>query len=162
MTVIAHLTVSQAATLINVCIALIHHTTGVALVVILVYVMRNANSAISWSSVARQLHSSIWPTILRADSASSRASDLRIRFVYFLGIVSTILLTVAGVITPLGLRGGPRVLSNYRPISAAHVPDTSPFGLATASRDYYTYGRLCGGACPGGNYTPAIASYIIE
>src|ERR1700728_1010629 len=169
MTVVPHLTVSQAATLINACIALIHQTTGVALVVILVYVMRNANSAISWSSVARQLHFSIWPTILRADSTSSKTSDSRVSFMSFLGTASTILLTVAGVITPLGLRGGPRVLSNHHPISAAYVPDTSPLGLATSSRDYYTYGRICGAlgpvTCPGSDpnvNTSAIAPYIIE
>jgi hypothetical protein len=169
MTIIAHLTVSQAATLINACIALIHHTTGVALVVILVYVMRNTNSAISWSSVAGQLHSSIWPTILRADSASSTVSDSRIRFISLLGIVGTILLTVAGVITPLGLKSGPLTLSDYSFTSAAYVPDTSPLGLATPSRDYYTYGRICGAVvpvtCPGSDpnvNTSTIAPYIID
>jgi len=40
MRVIPHITVGQAATVINACIAVVHQTSGLALVVLLIYVLR--------------------------------------------------------------------------------------------------------------------------
>jgi hypothetical protein len=169
MTVIAHITVSQAATVMNACIAIVQYTIGVALVVLLVYIMRNANSAISWSSVSRTLHSSYWPDLLHADSASSRGNDVRVQFVSILTTVSAILLVASSVITPLGLKNGSLVLSSYSPTSAVYVSDSSPIGQATPPRDLYTYGRICGSLgpvpCPGNGdsaNTTAIAPSIID
>jgi hypothetical protein len=169
MTFIAHITVSQAATVINACIAVVHQTSSLALAVLLIYVMRNANTAITWSTVTRRLHSSPWPTLLRADSARSHGIDPRVRSVDTLAFLTAILLAAAGIITPLGLRNGPISQSSQRSLSASYVPDLSPLGEATPQRNLYTYGRICGAfgpvPCPGnGNdaNTSVIAPSVIE
>ncbi|KAF9443005.1 hypothetical protein P691DRAFT_764685 [Macrolepiota fuliginosa MF-IS2] len=70
-------------------------------------------------------------------------------------MITTILAAVAGVLLPLGLSEGPFVLSNFRPLDAQYVPDTSPLAAATTpNRGSYVYGRICGTfdlmTCPGG------------
>src|SRR5262249_10498735 len=120
------------------------------------------------SAVARKLHSTLWPTLLFADSSSTRGSDARVRAISGLALLGTILIPLAGVLTPLGLKDGPIIQSDYKRMSASFVADTSPIGRATPPRDRYTYGRVCGGfewfPCPG-NQTPnttAIAPSILE
>lgn len=169
MFVVAYLTVAQAATIINAVHSVIQTTLGLAIVVILIYAMHDVNSAINWSIICRKLHSSLWPTLLRTDSASSIRTPFGVSFISTLGFVSSILVVVVGIITPLGLRDGPTLQTGYKLLAASYIPDTSPIGLTTSPRDKFTYGRICGAMspvpCPGngdnGN-TTAIASSILD
>ncbi|KIM73246.1 hypothetical protein PILCRDRAFT_731444 [Piloderma croceum F 1598] len=166
---VSHISVAEAATIINAIIATIQQTIELALVVVLIYTLHNVNSALSWSVITRSIHSSLWPTLLHADSSSSMNSNFRVSFISVVGFASTVLIIIASVITPLGLRNGPIIPSASRTMDAAYMPDTSPIGLATSPRDHFTYGRICGAfspvPCPGngnnGN-TSAIAPSIMK
>jgi len=145
----------------------IHHTFEVVLVVMLVFIMHNANPAAVWSNVASKIHSSYWPFLLHANT-SSKGANARVKFISILTTITTVLLAIASIITPLGLQDGPLLRSPYRLLKALYVADSSPLGLATPSRAAYTYGRICGALgplpCPGndtGN-TTQIAQYIID
>lgn len=166
---ITHISVAQAATIMNALIAVIQLTFGLALVVILIYVMHNIHSALTWSVITRYIHSSLWPTLLRTDSAASTKSGYRISFISVLSLVSTIVITVASVITPLGLKEGPSLQSTPKSINTTYLPDTSPIGLATSPRTNFSYSRICGAfgpvPCPGNRddtNTSAIAPSIME
>lgn len=143
MVTLVNLTVAEVATIINAVITVVNYTLGLSLVVVLVNVMDNVNSAISWSGVARRLHSSLWPTLLRADSVSARGVGPRVSLVSWLIVVGSFLIAVAGVVTPLGLRSSIAVSSSSSALNAFHVPDTSPIGLASSFREGYGYSRLC-------------------
>jgi hypothetical protein len=168
MAFVVRLTVAKAATLMNALLTVVQLTMGLTFIVLLVYFMPNANPATVWSVIAAKLHSSYWPVILRTDSTSSKGRNPRINVISTLTLISTILLAVAGVVSPLGLSQGPLLQSGYKVTAASYVPDTSPMGQATPSRGRYTYGRICGALepviCPGndtGN-TTRIAQSIID
>jgi hypothetical protein len=163
----SHLTIAQAATIINALFTVVHQTLGMLLVLALVYLARNGNPAIVWSYIVGKLHSSHWPALLRADSSSLRGAGSHLSFLSIFTVVSTVLLAVANIVTPLGLKSS-TVFSSPRTMSAAYVPDTSPMGLATPTSSKQFYGRVCGAfsplPCPGndtGN-TTQIAPSIMQ
>jgi hypothetical protein len=145
---VSHISVAEAATIINAIIATIQQTIELALVVVLIYILHNVNSALSWSVITRSIHSSLWPTLLHTDSSSSMNSSFRVSFISGVGFASMVLIIIASVITPLGLQNGPIIPSASRTMDAAYIPDTSPIGLATSPRDHFTYGRICGAISP--------------
>jgi hypothetical protein len=156
VTFVAHISVAEVAAIMNAIIAAIQQTFGLAFVIILIYALHNVNSALSWSVITRSIHSSLWPTLLRTDSASSINTSFRISLISILGFASTVLIMIASVITPLGLRNGPILQSGSQLMKASYIPDTSPIGLATSPRDHFAYSRLCGAVnlvpCPGNGH----------
>jgi hypothetical protein len=105
----------------------------------------------SRSVVSRTVQSSFWPNILRTDAVSSRKVPLRVFILTWLITLSVILLTIAGVVTPLGLR---QELTANKAARAhfEYSPDKTGYGFGTAPR-YNRFTRLCGGLllrnCPG-------------
>ncbi|KAJ7213995.1 hypothetical protein GGX14DRAFT_542282 [Mycena pura] len=165
---IRHVTVGEAATVINVFVTFFEYSLALAIVALLVYFTPPVHSALAWNVIGRSLHSSLWPTILRTDSTSARGTGLRVAFFTYLSFAVTILVAVAGVVMPLGLKNGPMLSNPPQNVSAAFIKDTSPIGMATSSSDGFTYSRVCGAlgpmTCPGnsdGN-TTAIAPEIFE
>ncbi|KAJ6463358.1 hypothetical protein C8R45DRAFT_1025425 [Mycena sanguinolenta] len=154
---ISHITLGQAATVINVLIGFLHYTLALAIVTLLIYFLPSANSAVAWNVIGRKLHSSLWPTLLRADKM--RGSGFRVALFSYLSLLTTLLVTVSGVVMPLGLSAGPDLRAHWKTSSASFVADTSPLGLATSRRDNYFYGRICGSEgpveCPGGTINTA-------
>jgi hypothetical protein len=162
---ISHISVGQAATVLNVLVAFLQYTLALALVALLVYSVPPVNSAVAWNVIARRLHGSLWPTLLRTDTR--RGTGFQVMFFSYISLLSTVLIVVAGVVMPLGLSAGPPRQTALRSVPATFIADTSPMGLATSPRTMYQYGRICGAvgpvACPGntdGN-TTAIAPAII-
>lgn len=157
---IAHITVGQAATVINIIIAFLQYTLGLAIVALLIWSIPAVNSALAWNIIGRRLHTSLWPTLLRTDTL--RGSGFRVAFFSYLSLVTTVLVVVAGIVMPLGLSTGPDLHAPLKTVPASFIPDTSPLGLATSPRQNYVYGRVCGAfgplTCPGGGVnTTAIA-----
>ncbi|KAJ6463359.1 hypothetical protein C8R45DRAFT_1107722 [Mycena sanguinolenta] len=148
---ISHITVGEAATVINILIAFFQYTLGLAIVALLVYFLPAVNPAAAWNVIGRKLHSSLWPTLLRTDQL--RGSGFRVAFFSYLSLLTTLLVAIAGIVMPLGLSTGADLHAPSTTSSASFVPDTSPIGLATSPRDNYVYGRVCGGegpvVCPG-------------
>ncbi|KAF8215081.1 hypothetical protein K438DRAFT_1800698 [Mycena galopus ATCC 62051] len=152
---IPHITQAAAATVINIIIVFLQYTLALALIALLVYYIPPVNSALAWNVIGRSLHSSLWPTLLRTDSATARGTGFRVALFSYLSFAVTILVAVASVLMPLGLSGGPALRSSPRSVPAAFVADTSPLGLATSPRGNYVYSRGCGAfewvPCPGGS-----------
>lgn len=91
---------------------------------------------------ARALQSSLWPDFLRTDSALSNGVRRDVRYLVKLIELMKIFITVAGIVTPLGLY---TALGSGKAITPAfnYAPDNSPFGLATPPRGNGTFGRQC-------------------
>ncbi|KAJ7115566.1 hypothetical protein C8R43DRAFT_1038842 [Mycena crocata] len=161
---IANITVGQAATVINILIAFLQYTVGLAIVALLIYSIPAVNPALAWNVIGRRLHTSLWPTLLRTETA--RGTGFRVAFFSYLSLVATLLVAVAGVVMPLGLSVGPPIQTALKSVPAAFVQDTSPLGLATSPRQDYSYGRICGAVgpvtCPGTQgITPDIPPEVI-
>ncbi|KAJ7490557.1 hypothetical protein FB451DRAFT_621972 [Mycena latifolia] len=152
---IPHITVAEAATIINVIVVFLEYTLALALalVALLIYFTPPVNSALAWNVIGRALHGSLWPTLLRTDSANSRGTGFRVALFTYLSFVVTVLVTIAGVLMPLGLSNGPALSNPPQSVPASFVEDLSPLGLATSPRGGYSYGRVCGAyepvTCPG-------------
>ncbi|KAJ7226317.1 hypothetical protein C8J57DRAFT_1197617 [Mycena rebaudengoi] len=163
---ISYISVGQAATVLNVLVAFLQYTLALALVALLVYSVPPVNSAVAWNVIARRLHGSLWPTLLRTDTL--RGTGFQVMFFSYISLLSTILVVIAGVVMPLGLSNGPARQTSLRSVPATFVADTSPMGLATSPRTVYKYGRICGGfspvACPGNTEgtTAALAPAVID
>ncbi|KAF7326948.1 hypothetical protein MVEN_02588900 [Mycena venus] len=155
---IAHITVGQAATVINIIIAFLQYTLGLAIVALLIWSIPAVNSALAWNVIGRRLHTSLWPTLLRTDTL--RGSGFRVAFFSYLSLVTTVLVAVAGIIMPLGLSTGPDLHAPLKTARASFIADTSPLGLATSPRQNYVYGRVCGAngpmTCPGGGVNTTV------
>jgi len=149
------LTVGYVSGIIAAAIFLLQFVIPNALFVVLVGLLKNEHTAVTWSVVERNLLSSLWPLFLRADSTASRGVDRRIRLLTWLRPLALGLVTIAAVVTPLGLYDDILPSRQEQNIEFAYMEDASPMGYGTPERasDSIGYTRVCGGflpmQCPG-------------
>lgn len=114
------------------------------------------------SVISRFFHGSIWPLLLRTDSAATLASCKRVLFVSFFKTFMLVLIAVTAIVTPLGLYEG--IVAEQAEDHAAfhYIPDTSPMGYGTPPRTNMTFSRLCGWLgwilCPNDNNRATITN----
>jgi hypothetical protein len=142
------LTIGYISGIIAAIIFVLQFVVPNALIVILVGLLKNNHSAVTWSVVERNLLSSHWPVLLRSDSAASKGVDRYIGFVTWLRPLGLFLVTVAAIVTPLGLYDEISAESNPVGLSMVYVPDNGPFGFGTPSRDKLYFSRKCGDPLP--------------
>lgn len=103
------------------------------------------------SVLGRLLHSSRWPTFLRASSATSDQVNRRVIASEWLQTGILAIVTIASIVTPLGLYDAiePSNKPTVEPFNYLH--DNSPFGYGTPPRSQAPFSRVCGTdyACPG-------------
>ncbi|KAF5357144.1 hypothetical protein D9756_006456 [Leucocoprinus leucothites] len=148
------LTVGKVGTIINGVLAFLSVTVSSSLVLLFIFFMPKTNAALTWSALARTLHSSIWPTLLQTDSSTQPRTTRTISFLSYLTLFTTLLVPIASIILPFGLRRGPLLPGHPQMIRAKYIPDSSPLGTST-TLNYPTFqrGRVCGFfdliPCPG-------------
>jgi hypothetical protein len=95
---------------------------------------------------------SLWPTFLQADTVQTVGVRVSVKFLTWTGTVALFLLTLAGIITPLGLsdavKPGATGVAQFK-----YVKDEGPWGQSTPPRPDFKFSRLCGAFlfmnCPG-------------
>jgi hypothetical protein len=121
--------------------------------------MMNMNeSATTWSKVAANIQGSLWTVLLQSDSASTNGVRKTINFTTRMGFLSTLLLSLASIITPLGLYESILVENTPQNTRFAYARDSSVFGVGTLPRPIEGFSRICGSfgppvACPNSNST---------
>ncbi|KAL4983168.1 hypothetical protein BDW68DRAFT_194626 [Aspergillus falconensis] len=101
-------------------------------------------TAVAWSSVGRLLHSSYWPAILSSDSAVFTGVPFRVLFFRYAGMLCTMLISIAAIITPLGLYESV-VPGAQTPEQFHYLPDSGIFGTGTMARnESVPWSRACG------------------
>ncbi|CZR67642.1 uncharacterized protein PAC_17541 [Phialocephala subalpina] len=147
MSTMIELTVGLVASMINVAVCILQLTLPFTLAFVLVGVLDDSNSAITWSIMGGYLHGSSWPTILRTDIVATLNVNKKVIVLSTLSTISLILLIGVSIIAPIGLYSalsiGPSILVDFQ-----YAPDTSPMSLGTPSRDNYNASRLCGFLSP--------------
>ncbi|KAL2062708.1 hypothetical protein VTL71DRAFT_5780 [Oculimacula yallundae] len=114
---------------------------------ILSAILRDKNSAATWTVASSALHRSYWPNILQSDDARNhgvrRDIILLTYFITFMGA----LIAIAGIVTPLGLYETLLPTDNVQ-TPFQYLKDSSPFGYGTPPRSNLTFNRKCGGWTP--------------
>ncbi|KAE9366335.1 hypothetical protein N431DRAFT_386647 [Stipitochalara longipes BDJ] len=103
------------------------------------------NSAATWTVAGRLFQKSYWPWILQDDTSYNNGVPRRILFLSRLMMLLGGLISIAAVLTPLGLY---QTLAPGKVTSASFksIKDKSPFGYATPPRGNATFSRVCSNA----------------
>ncbi|KAH8585295.1 hypothetical protein B0O99DRAFT_749133 [Bisporella sp. PMI_857] len=104
--------------------------------------LSSTNSAATWTVAGRLFQKSYWPWILRDDSFYNNGVPKRILFLSRLTMLLGVLISIAAVITPLGLY---QTLGHGKITQASfkYINDPSPYGYATPPRGNATFSRVC-------------------
>jgi hypothetical protein len=152
------LSVGVVAAIINAIVALLQALIPTALVFLLPAILSDTHTAATWSVVARNLQSSLWPTLLRSDSVATRHVQRSITIITLLRPITLALLAIAAIVTPLGLYENIEPAAKDHPIEFVHQSDGGSFGLTTPTRSDLGFSRDCSdkggmlpGQCPGTN-----------
>ncbi|KAH7066203.1 hypothetical protein BKA63DRAFT_523950 [Paraphoma chrysanthemicola] len=143
------LTVGQVSGMIAAAVFVVQFLVPIALPVILLGLLRPRSTtvtetAVSWSVIARFLHSSLWPLFLRTDSAATTSACRSVLFMSFVKTFMLVLIAVAAVVTPLGLYEG-IVAESATDVDLFHyIKDPTPMGYGTPPRTNSTWSRVCG------------------
>ncbi|KAM5358276.1 hypothetical protein ACJZ2D_015434 [Fusarium nematophilum] len=148
----AGITVGEVSAMINVAIILVQLTFPLAIVLAVVGLLQNQETAATWTAVARLIQGSFWPSILRSDYSLNHGVRKKVSVLSWTTTVGSILLIAVGVSAPLGL-SEQLELAGEEVVSCTYAPDLGPMGSGTPFRTTYEYSRLCGlstpSNCPG-------------
>lgn len=139
------LTVAHVAGIIAACMVVIRLLCPAVITYIIAGLLKDTETASTWTLASANLVSSIWPTLLRTDSASSGGRARTIirvacKAIPLLALISAI----TGVVTPLGLGEEPTALAP-RTATFEYVKDDSVYSLGTSPRGKHALSRLCNG-----------------
>jgi len=147
------LTVGYVSGIIAAAVFVLQFLVPNALIVVLVGLLTNQHTAVTWSVVERNLLSSKWPTFLQSDSTAGAGVDWSIRAVSLLRPIGLGVITVAAVVTPLGLYEAVLPSTTQQSVAFTYVTDPSPMGYGTPPRSDLGFTRKCGDLypvqCPG-------------
>ncbi|UNI23166.1 hypothetical protein JDV02_009001 [Purpureocillium takamizusanense] len=148
---VLEISVGEASGLIATGVFLLQLLIPLALPILLAAYIAEKNSVVTWSVLGRFLHTSLWPSILRTDTAAGGHGVTK--HVSFIGIFQTVALTlisVASIVTPLGLYDTVTPRGDAQLEHFTYLKDLSPFGAGTPWRSSAPFGRVCGpDPCPG-------------
>ncbi|EFR00032.1 hypothetical protein MGYG_03038 [Nannizzia gypsea CBS 118893] len=139
---ITTLTVGRVSGLIAFGNFVLTATFPLLLAIVLAHRLSDKLSAASWSVLARQLHSTLWPSILQADSVAGKHVYWSVSTLAYTNIGLAVLGVLSGVVTPLGLGDQIRPAEN-RDVNFRYAPDLSSFGRNTIARPDMPLSRDC-------------------
>ncbi|KAI8584775.1 hypothetical protein K450DRAFT_217979 [Umbelopsis ramanniana AG] len=158
------ITTSEVAGIISASLFFMVTTSSLGFVAILLAVINNKSSANGWSVAGAAIQSSPWPFILRTDASQSLGVQSAINTMSQLALVGTFLMTLTGIVTPLGLQDT-TISKPAQNLALSYIKDFGPMGSATAPRTKYKEGRLCSGwpnvACVGSTLQNNNGSYNV-
>ncbi|ODH52079.1 hypothetical protein GX48_01868 [Paracoccidioides brasiliensis] len=147
------LTIGYVSGIIAAGIFLLQHFIPTATSLILTALLRDENTAATWTQVGRALHSTYWPIFVGAESATSGPISRIVQLEALIRPLTLGIVAIAAIVTPLGLYDSivPAESTTLQPFQ--YSQDTSPFGFGTPPRSGLGFNRFCGArgyiACPG-------------
>ncbi|RTE71281.1 hypothetical protein BHE90_014313 [Fusarium euwallaceae] len=110
---------------------------------ILTGVLQDRETAATWTVAAKHLQSSYWPLVLQSDATKDRGVRKPIVVISLLLPLLSLLIAVAGVVTPLGLYESNEPKSKSIRANFEYVRDSSTFFSSTSTRDDKPFTRVC-------------------
>lgn len=132
---------------------------------IAVYFMRNSEPSSTWSRFTASIQRSFWPNLLRTQSATSNEKlHKNIEGLAAAVLIGEALLTIAHIMTPLGLYTTTDYVSDGIWMDIHYIADTGLFGIGTADRSYYAETRTCDMTsnmlCPGQSWLNGVPNTV--
>ena len=149
------LTVGYVSGIIAAGIAVAQFIIPNALGLILVALLKDQHTAVTWSVVGRTLGNTHWPLFLRSDQTASQNVARQVTFMAWATPLTLICIAVAAIVTPMGLYETIAVTDDTTAVTFSYLQDLGPLGLSTAPRTGLGLSRSCGSefrpmVCPGG------------
>lgn len=114
-----------------------------AIIFVLAGQLKDRETAATWTIASRFLQSSLWPPLLQADSSKTVGVRRTVSWMTLSVPLIAILISVAGVVTPLGLYEVDEPANAHEWASFEYVKDSSPFALGTSPRKGASFTRTC-------------------
>ncbi|KAF7547899.1 hypothetical protein G7Z17_g7418 [Cylindrodendrum hubeiense] len=105
--------------------------------------LQDRETAATWTVAGRFLHSSLWPTLLQSDSSKNHGVRKSVILTTLSVPLIGFLVSIAGVVTPLGLYEVDEPDGKFTSTSFQYVPDASAFRSGTSPRDDRPFTRTC-------------------
>ncbi|USW57257.1 hypothetical protein Slin15195_G105760 [Septoria linicola] len=131
-----HITVAEAAAILNVVIVIVQVRYPLLITLVAVGIVKSRTNVATWSVFGRLINQSYWPILLQTDTVAGNKVDERVRGIAISSSLTTLLLAIAAVVTPLGLHSTLRN-TELDDVRFEYSRDTSAMGLATQSRAGY-------------------------
>ena len=142
------LTIGQVSGIIAAVVFVVQLLTPNALALILVAVLKDRHTAVTWSVVQRHILSTHWPILLQSDTAGSKGVAKRVKIVTWLRPIALLLVSIAAIVTPLGLHSAIAPDSSVEMAQFTYLADSGPMGYGTPIRSNVRYTRSCGDGVP--------------
>ena len=150
-----NLTIGQISTLIAAAVFIARFILPNALALLLVRIVGQSQNATTWGFVQRFLARSDWPVLLMSDSMAIGSVDFKVRLLNWLQLITTLILTIAAILTPAGLYDVYTTDRSLVPTPFSLVNDDGIFGIGTQTQNDRPW-RTCGG------YADADEEYLID
>ena len=137
------LTVGYVAGFIALCAFLLQFVFPNVTALLLTASLGREATAITWSVVGGELQRSLWPSILRSDSAASTYVAWKVKIVVRVRLIAISLTALAAVITPLGLYDATVTSTNTEDQAFQYVFDDGPMGYGSPPRSDLGFTRTC-------------------
>ncbi|KAH6967970.1 hypothetical protein BKA56DRAFT_497595 [Ilyonectria sp. MPI-CAGE-AT-0026] len=123
--------------------------------------LSDRTTAATWTVAGRLLQNSYWPFLLQADSSKNLGVRKSVALIAIAVPLIAFFVSVAGIVTPLGLYEQDETDDEFTPASFNYVRDSSAFAQGTSPRGNGTFTRgchyrLCPAPCP---YTSDTLTY---
>lgn len=140
------ITVGQVAGIIAAAVVVVGFLFPNAVVLVLVCLIGNKHSVVTWSVVGRQINNSQWPILLRSDTSATSGVHSKVNGMAYLRPVGTALIAIAAIITPLGLYDALLPAEAMQQVPFSYLQDSSPLGYGTPEQgSHIWFSRSCGG-----------------
>ncbi|KAJ6442666.1 alpha-L-fucosidase [Purpureocillium lavendulum] len=147
---VAEISIGEASGLIATGVFLLQLFVPLALPILLAAYIAEKNSVVTWSVLGRFLHTSLWPSILRTDTAAGDGVKRHVSYVGMFQTLALALISLASIVTPLGLYDTVTPQDGVQLEHFKYMLDPSPFGIGTPLRSTAPFTRACGtDPCPG-------------
>lgn len=140
--------------MIAAAVAIIQLIVPDALAILLISLLSENHSGVTWSVVGRALSNSNWPLFLRFDQTASQNVSRWINFVIWMKPLILCFIAVAAIVTPIGLYETIEMSRDSELAAFSYIADKGPMGLGTPPRNDLGFSRICGfdlasRGCPG-------------
>lgn len=135
------ITVAKSAAIINAAMVVVSVTFHIGIAVVTLALMKNGQTSKTWSVFSRLLQRPIWSFLLANDTANSKMVKKSIGWATRFATVTGVLITLAGIITPLGLYNTKSSIVQMMRLNA--VNDVGLLSRAIMNRESYDEARIC-------------------
>jgi hypothetical protein len=122
------LSVGTVAGIIAAAVFVVRFIVPIIVPLITVGWVKSENNAATWSVLGRSLHASHWPRLLNTDTSNNGQVSRSVRLASAAQTLLLLLITIASIVTPLGLHEAVIPLEGLKEQTFSYARDNSSMG----------------------------------